>query len=140
VLHRKVCKQQKKIGNIETTSFGSAVVSTFKKAPQKSYTPPQPAALPKQASHVIPPPIRRTPSATNGSTPPPPPARFTAEPEEIEGEWAEALYDYSGDPGTDLELQAGQQVLVTERTSAEWWTGEVDGRRGLFPAAYVRAV
>jgi hypothetical protein len=58
---------------------------------------------------------------------------------------------------TDLELQAKQRVLVVEKTSDDWcvllpfffgvslsypflgrWTGEINGRSGLFPASYVK--
>lgn len=58
----------------------------------------------------------------------------------------------------DLELKEGQRVLVIERTSNDWcvssfrsdrhlhiveclpfrWTGEFDGKKGLFPASYVK--
>lgn len=58
---------------------------------------------------------------------------------------------------SDLHLRAGERVLVTEQSSSDWcacpklsisdpkysssyprWTGEVDGRSGLFPASYVK--
>lgn len=53
-------------------------------------------------------------------------------------------------------MQEGQRVLVMEHTSDDWyvvlplitigvrlnvylrWTGEIDGKRGLIPAAYVK--
>ena len=59
---------------------------------------------------------------------------------------------------SDLNLRAGERVWVTEQTSDDWcaysklsaphprifilsytrWTGEIDGRSGLFPTAYVK--
>ncbi|KAI9063480.1 hypothetical protein FKP32DRAFT_1686092 [Trametes sanguinea] len=41
------------------------------------------------------------------------------------------------DPG-DLDLQEGVRVLIVEKTSDDWWTGEINGQRGLVPAAYVK--
>ncbi|KAF8508827.1 hypothetical protein JB92DRAFT_3120465 [Gautieria morchelliformis] len=95
-----------------------------------------PPAPPARAR--LPPPPRR------GAAAPPRPRTPTPEPEEEEpepefaGEWAEALYDYTSTDPHDLPLSAGQRVLVTARTSDEWWTGEAEGSSGLFPAAYVK--
>ena len=44
-----------------------------------------------------------------------------AEEQEAEGEWAEALYDYASDETGDLKLRARQRVLVTEKTSDDWY-------------------
>jgi len=55
-------------------------------------------------------------------------------------EWAQALYEYrSEDPG-DLAIEAGARVLVTAKSSEDWWTGRIDGqgKEGLFPASYVK--
>ncbi|KAF7776791.1 hypothetical protein Agabi119p4_5184 [Agaricus bisporus var. burnettii] len=81
------------------------------------------------------PPSRFTPPVTRAAAPPQPEPE--PEPEE-QGDWAEAQYDYeSAEPG-DLELKEGQRVLVIERTSGDWWTGEMNGKKGLFPASYVK--
>jgi len=78
---------------------------------------------------------------------PPPVRRVSAspaapEPEETEeeeaGEWAEALYDYSGQEAGDLDLREGERVRVTDKTSSDWWTGEIGGRKGVFPVTYVK--
>lgn len=62
------------------------------------------------------------------------------EPEEPQGEWAEVLYDYSSEDPGDLEVQSGSRVLVTAKSSDDWWTGQVEGqgKEGLFPASYVK--
>ncbi|KAJ7929146.1 SH3-domain-containing protein [Mycena leptocephala] len=80
------------------------------------------------------------PPPARGSVTPPSQEEEEEEEEEeaAEGEWAEALYDYdSKDPG-DLRIRANQNVWVTERTSDDWWTGEFQGKTGLFPASYVK--
>lgn len=59
---------------------------------------------------------------------------------EPEGEWAEAVYEYTSDDPGDLPLHEGQRILVTERTSDDWWTAEYEGRRGLVPASYIKVL
>ncbi|KAJ7590727.1 SH3-domain-containing protein [Mycena floridula] len=110
-----------RIGGIDTSTKTNMLTSGFRKTP--ATTPP------------VAPPAFNAPkkSAFTPRQPDPEP-----EEEETAGEWAEALYDYnSGDPG-DLNLQENQRVLVTERTSGDWWTGEAGGKTGLFPASYVK--
>ncbi|KAH9894098.1 hypothetical protein C8Q73DRAFT_836104 [Cubamyces lactineus] len=148
--HAKLVQTRKFGGDVDMSSaknmFSSIRGSTAAKhAAPPQVAPPTPPAFPRRNDFAPPP--RRVPS-TSGSanaspaanTPPPPvPRRAQQEPEpEVEGEWAEALYDYhSEDPG-DLNLQEGVRVLITEKTSEDWWTGEIDGQRGLVPAAYVK--
>jgi len=97
-------------------------------------TPPAP---PRPRNSFAPPPVRRV-----APTPAPPPEP-EPEPEEVqqeEEEWAQALYAYSStDPG-DLPLKEKQHVRIIERTSDEWWTGEANGKRGLFPSSYVQVI
>jgi abl interactor 2 len=38
----------------------------------------------------------------------------------------------------DINVRAGEKLIIVERTSDDWWTGETNGRRGLLPASYVR--
>ncbi|EIN10232.1 hypothetical protein PUNSTDRAFT_132327 [Punctularia strigosozonata HHB-11173 SS5] len=144
----------KKFGDVDVTSAKGMYSSIRHGTVNKTAKPPAvtvpPAFTPKQNAWAPPP--RRTISTAESeeepqpqrSTPspapraPPPPLR-RAEPEpEPEGEWAEVLYDYdSGEPG-DLKIEANERVLVVERSSEDWWTGEIEGRRGLFPASYVK--
>ncbi|TFK28666.1 SH3-domain-containing protein [Coprinopsis marcescibilis] len=79
------------------------------------------------------------PSAPS-APPPPPPGRKPVVQEEERGDWAEALYNYESSEAGDLEIREGQRVLVTERSSDDWWTGEVNGKSGLFPASYVKVL
>lgn len=50
------------------------------------------------------------------------------------------LYDFVGEPGSsELSVTAGETLVVTRKDVGEgWWEGtNVNGRTGLFPAAYV---
>jgi hypothetical protein len=44
-----------------------------------------------------------------------------------------ALFDYDGEDG-ELSFKAGDQITVLKKVG-EWWFGELDGRKGLFPAS-----
>ncbi|KAF8907371.1 SH3 domain-containing protein [Gymnopilus junonius] len=50
---------------------------------------------------------------------------------------AKALWAYSGEDSDDLAFEAGDIVEIVEETNADWWTGRVNGKQGLFPSAYV---
>ncbi|KAG2038520.1 hypothetical protein BDR03DRAFT_954295 [Suillus americanus] len=126
----------------------SSVLGAFRKTPVTSVAAIPPAFQTPKASSFGPPPTRRTTSETSAVEPaaarsPPPilPRRAVEpEPEEPQGEWAEVLYDYSGEDPGDLEIQAGSRVLVTAKSSDDWWTGQIEGqgKEGLFPASYVK--
>uniref|UniRef100_A0A0R3RTX3 Intersectin-1 n=1 Tax=Elaeophora elaphi TaxID=1147741 RepID=A0A0R3RTX3_9BILA len=57
--------------------------------------------------------------------------------ESTSGEWYVALYDFQAMEPTDLDLHAGDRILVTEAVN-EWWKGTCNGRTGIFPANYVQ--
>uniref|UniRef100_A0AAF5RTI0 SH3 domain-containing protein n=2 Tax=Wuchereria bancrofti TaxID=6293 RepID=A0AAF5RTI0_WUCBA len=57
--------------------------------------------------------------------------------ESTSGEWYVALYDFQAMEPTDLDLHAGDRILVTEAIN-EWWKGTCNGRTGIFPANYVQ--
>jgi len=126
----------RKFGDVDTSSAKGFYSSLRNSTANKNKAAPPPVVPSASAG-----------AGRKGAYAPPPSRRLVAEPpseeEEAEeagagGEWAEALYEYSSsDPG-DLQLQARQRVLVVERTSDDWWSGELDGRRGLFPASYVK--
>lgn len=133
----------------------NSVFSAFKRSNQTPVAALPPAFSPPKSTFG-PPPVRRAPSTSetddkpSSPIPPAPPGRrvpaiHQAEPEpepkpEQQGEWVEALYDYSSEDPGDLTVEAGSRILVTERSSGDWWTGKIDGqgREGLFPASYVK--
>ncbi|KAJ7047799.1 SH3-domain-containing protein [Mycena alexandri] len=122
--------------DVDTTSAKNMFSSLRGSGKTTQNTPIVAPALAPVKNKYGPPPGRAAAAA-----PPPAPEEPEEEEEEeetAEGEWAEALYDYdSKDPG-DLQIRANQNVWVTERTSDDWWTGEFEGKSGLFPASYVK--
>lgn len=53
----------------------------------------------------------------------------------------QAIYDFSGEPGTaELSIKTGDVLTVTRKDVGEgWWEGRsAAGQTGLFPAAYVQ--
>ena len=49
-----------------------------------------------------------------------------------------ALYDYVGADQHELDLFAGDIFQILERDyDSGWWTGELNGRIGLFPSNYI---
>ncbi|KAF8899998.1 SH3 domain-containing protein [Mucidula mucida] len=116
----------KRFGDVDTTSKATMLMSSIsskKKGNPISLTPPPPPAFAAPKNTFAPPPRR-----TVSTTPEP-------EPQAPSGEWAEALYDYESAEAGDLNIKANQRLLVTEKSSADWWTGEVNGKSGLFPAS-----
>jgi len=63
---------------------------------------------------------------------PAPPARPGARPVER----CRALYDFTAEDNTELPLRKGDVVNIIKKGD-DWWEGECNGRRGLFPANYV---
>lgn len=54
-----------------------------------------------------------------------------------------AQYAFSAGSATELDLQKGQAVVVTNTDDADWWEGYIPanpGKRGFFPATYVKIV
>jgi len=134
---------QKKFGDVDVSSAGAMFRSLRGSTAAKNAPPPTvytPPAFPVKKSAGLPPPPVRRASAVPAAPSPEPEEDVQAEPEQEEGagEWAEALYDYTSEEASDLHLREGERVLVTEKTSSDWWTGEVDGRSGLFPVSYVK--
>lgn len=50
---------------------------------------------------------------------------------------AKAIYDYTAVTPEELSIAEGDVIKVTDALDSDWWTGEVDGRSGTFPANYV---
>ncbi|KIY45131.1 SH3-domain-containing protein [Fistulina hepatica ATCC 64428] len=124
-----------KFGDVDASSaknmFTSLRHSTAQKNAPAEPLRVAPAFAPKKNTFA-PPPARRVPERE-------PQPEVEPEPE-TQGEWVEAIYDYTSTESSDISIQEGQHILLIERSSADWWTGEVDGRRGLFPASYVKVI
>jgi len=97
----------------------------------------------QSAPSVIP---DRSPSQSSMSTlsnlagkkkppPPPPKKKNIGGPKET---WVTALYTFEGQDRGDLSFSEGQKIKVLKKTdnTDDWWEGEVDGRKGQFPANY----
>ncbi|KZP21715.1 hypothetical protein FIBSPDRAFT_860331 [Athelia psychrophila] len=127
----------KKFGDVDTSSAKNMFTSLRGSTAAKT-APPPPINLPPtfetRKGAFAPPPVRRGPAAV----PTPPQPEPEEEEEQAQGEWAESMYEFSSTEPGDLPLAANQRLLITERTSEDWWTGEADGRSGLFPASYVK--
>ncbi|KAF9007018.1 hypothetical protein BDQ17DRAFT_1389154 [Cyathus striatus] len=68
--------------------------------------------------------------------PPPRPLQLVVQSEK---KIVRALHDFNGS-SDELSFRAGNEIVVIQEVLDEWWMGELDGRRGLFPANYVEAV
>lgn len=53
-----------------------------------------------------------------------------------------ALFDFEAVEPGDLSFSKGQVIIITEKSTNTdtWWKGEVDGRKGAFPANFVEVV
>ncbi|KAJ6604253.1 hypothetical protein DFH09DRAFT_1242291 [Mycena vulgaris] len=53
-----------------------------------------------------------------------------------------ALYDFQAAQPGDLSFAKGDIVVITKRSEStdDWWTGTLDGRKGIFPANFVEVV
>lgn len=59
-------------------------------------------------------------------------------PRRQKGVYAVVLYDFPGEDEDELPLREGQKVRVTRQHESGWWTGELNGEIGMFPANYVK--
>lgn len=53
-------------------------------------------------------------------------------------EWAVALFDFPGQTAEDLSFHKGALIRVTEHIDSEWRRGRLEGKEGLYPAAFTR--
>ena len=67
----------------------------------------------------------------------PPPMRRTHTTALTSARLVKALFDFPGAGADELPLRVGQIVEVKKEVSNDWWTGEFEGRSGLFPSIYV---
>ncbi|KAJ6519439.1 hypothetical protein C8R45DRAFT_1118017 [Mycena sanguinolenta] len=53
-----------------------------------------------------------------------------------------ALYDFQAAQPGDLSFRKGDIIVITKRSEStdDWWTGTLDGRKGIFPANFIEVV
>ncbi|KAL1965317.1 hypothetical protein VTN77DRAFT_5919 [Rasamsonia byssochlamydoides] len=54
------------------------------------------------------------------------------------GPTATALYDYEAAEDNEISFPEGAKIINIEFPDEDWWSGEYDGKIGLFPANYVQ--
>ncbi|KAF8341643.1 uncharacterized protein EI90DRAFT_3150676 [Cantharellus anzutake] len=116
---------KKAIGDVNTSSTGAIFASAL---PKKLFGSPEP-----RPSATISPAF---PKKLGSSMYPPPPARKLRPIRPLNLKRSRKRKKDVG----DLSLKEGQRVKVLEHTSEDWWKGEADGKRGIFPASYVQIV
>ncbi|KDQ54941.1 hypothetical protein JAAARDRAFT_38056 [Jaapia argillacea MUCL 33604] len=72
--------------------------------------------------------------------PPPPPPLKPKPKAEPPVQYVVALYDFEAQADGDLSFNAGDRIELVERTTSQedWWTGKINGRKGVFPGNYVQ--
>lgn len=53
-------------------------------------------------------------------------------------EKVQALYPYSALNSDELTFEHGDVISVVNKDDPDWWTGEMNGTTGVFPANYVQ--
>ncbi|POS81371.1 SH3 domain-containing protein [Diaporthe helianthi] len=79
----------------------------------------------------------QTSIAAKKKPPPPPPKRIgSSKPEE----YVIAQYDFTGQGAGDLSFREGDRIKIVKKTQTDqdWWTGELAGVKGTFPANYCK--
>ncbi|XP_028995478.1 SH3 and cysteine-rich domain-containing protein isoform X2 [Betta splendens] len=51
-----------------------------------------------------------------------------------------ALFDFTAQESTDLEMRAGDRILLADDSNEDWWKGVIEDRMGFFPAAFAHQV
>ncbi|GLD68077.1 SH3 domain-containing protein 19-like protein [Lates japonicus] len=64
--------------------------------------------------------------------------KMSQDPNSEAEEWAVALFDFPGQTAEDLSFHKGALIQVTEHIDAEWRRGRLEGREGLYPAAFTQ--
>lgn len=54
------------------------------------------------------------------------------------GPTATALYDYEAAEDNEISFPEGAKIINIEFPDDDWWSGEYNGKKGLFPANYVQ--
>ncbi|XP_050934152.1 SH3 and cysteine-rich domain-containing protein [Lates calcarifer] len=51
-----------------------------------------------------------------------------------------ALYSFTAQESHDLEMRAGDRILLADDSNDDWWKGVIEDRIGFFPAAFAHQV
>ncbi|EJF55843.1 SH3-domain-containing protein [Dichomitus squalens LYAD-421 SS1] len=79
-------------------------------------------------------PARAPPEPARRSIPPPPPRNHVQKARAL---WA---YNEDGREPNDLSFSQGEIIEIVDETNADWWTGKVRGKQGLFPSNHVEKI
>jgi amphiphysin len=73
--------------------------------------------------------------AKKKKAPPPPPPKPSLSPKP---EFVTAKYDFAGESKGDLAFKVGDRIKIIKKTDSmeDWWEGECNGSRGMFPRNY----
>ncbi|CAI6099958.1 unnamed protein product [Clonostachys chloroleuca] len=76
-------------------------------------------------------------AAVQEETAPPPPPPAASRPAAA-GPTATALYDYEAAEDNEISFPEDAKITNLEFPDEDWWAGEYNGKKGLFPANYVQ--
>ncbi|VEU21833.1 DEKNAAC102880 [Brettanomyces naardenensis] len=127
--------------NVITNDLYKSIIDQL---PQK-YSNGMPAADLKAASSApsepAAEPVSEKQDSFSANAPPnPPPSASSPPPYSESQQFVQAMYDYRPQQPEDLELRAGDKIVVTEKLSPSWWRGTANGKSGIFPANYVQVL
>ncbi|TLD07834.1 hypothetical protein PgNI_10479 [Pyricularia grisea] len=96
------------------------------------YSHPQPHRQPSSSS------ISAASIAAKKKPPPPPPPKPRIPAAKPPDEFVVAMFAFPGQGKGDLSFEAGDRIRIIKKTQTadDWWEGEIDGRKGSFPANY----
>lgn len=86
--------------------------------------------------------LGRRPSSNSHSRenmPPKVAPRILKPPSMQEKKVVRALYDFSGSTD-ELSFKSGNEIIVLNEVLDDWWMGELNGQKGLFPMSYTEAI
>jgi len=79
-------------------------------------------------------------AAPHKRPPPPPPMKSKPVLNAPQIKYVVALYDFAAQTDGDLSFNTGDRIELVEKTqsSEDWWTGRLNGVKGVFPGNYVQ--
>ncbi|EFP05386.1 hypothetical protein GCK72_018174 [Caenorhabditis remanei] len=55
----------------------------------------------------------------------------------IEAKFVQALFDFNPQESEELAFKRGDVIILIDKEDANWWEGQLNNRRGIFPSNYV---